>query len=70
VLAGTPIVVWVIGVAFAVPQSAITLLVAFLSDAIIIDSTIMELKSDQNGKLLPMIVRGVVYGLILLPFGQ
>ena len=33
------------------------------------NSTIMELPSEKDGRFLPFVTGGVFYGLILLPFG-
>lgn len=69
VLAGAALSGWGIGLLVALPQHVIALLLAFLSGAIIMNSTIMELPSEKDGRFLPFVTGGVVYGLILLPFG-
>ena len=69
VLAGMAIGGWAIGLLIALPQHVIALLLAFLSGAIIMNSTIMELPSDKDGRFLPFVTGGIAYGLILLPFG-
>jgi len=69
VLAAMSVMGWAVGMWFTLPQHVLALLVAFVSGAIIMNSTIIELHSEGQGRLLPMIAGGVVYGLILLPFG-
>jgi len=68
-LALLPIIGWAAGTMYAVPQQIIALLVAFLSGAIIMNATILELQSESEGHFLPMMAGGVIYGLILLPLG-
>jgi hypothetical protein len=68
-LAAMSVTGWGVGMLWTLPQHVIALLVAFLSGAIIMNSTMMELRSDGGGRFMPMMVGGVVYGLILLPFG-
>jgi hypothetical protein len=68
-LAGMSIFGWAVGLLVVVPMYFIALLTAFLSGAIIMNSTIMELPSERDGRFWPFIVGGVVYGLILIPLG-
>ena len=42
---------------------------AFVSGAVIVNSAIMELPSDKDGRFVPFMLGGVIYGLILLPLG-
>jgi len=67
VLAGMSVLGWGLGVLFALPQHVLALLVAFISGAVIMNSTIMELPSDRDGRFLPFVAGGLLYGLILLP---
>jgi hypothetical protein len=60
---------WGAGMLFALPQHVVALLVAFLSGAIIMNSTAMELRSATEGRFWPMMAGGTLYGLILLPLG-
>jgi len=69
VLAGMCVLGWAAGQWFVLPQSVLALLVAFLSGAIIMNSTIMELPSEKDGRFLPFMIGGLLYGLILLPLG-
>lgn len=68
-LAGMCVLGWVAGQLFALPHHMVALLVAFLSGAIIMNSTIMELPSEADGRFLPFVLGGLVYGSILLPLG-
>jgi len=43
--------------------------VAFVSGAVIVNGAIMELPSDKDGRFVPFMFGGVIYGLILLPLG-
>ncbi len=69
VLAGMCLLGWAVGLLFALPPYALALLVAFLSGAIIMNSLIMELPSEKDGRFLPFVSGGVAYGLLLLPLG-
>lgn len=66
-LAGMSVLGWAVGMLFAIPPYALALLVAFLSGAIIMNSLIMELPSEKDGRFLPFVAGGVAYGLLLLP---
>jgi hypothetical protein len=68
-LAGMAILGWAAGVMFALPVWVLALLVAFVSGAIVMNSTIMELPSEKDGRFVPFAAGGVVYGMILLPLG-
>jgi hypothetical protein len=69
VLAGMALLGWGAGLLFQLPPYALALLVSFLSGAIIVNSTVMELPSDKDGRYLPFVAGGILYGLILLPLG-
>lgn len=69
VLAGAAIAGWLLGWLVALPAVVIVLLVAFLSGAVIINSAIMELAPGRDGRYLPFLLGGLVYGLLLLPLG-
>jgi hypothetical protein len=69
VLAAMSVLGWGAGLLFALPNHVIALMLAFLSGAVIMNSTIMELPSDKDGRFLPFMTGGIVYGLILLPLG-
>ena len=42
---------------------------AFISGAVIMNSALMELPSEKDGRFLPFVLGGVLYGLLLLPLG-
>lgn len=67
VLAAMSLLGWGVGLLFALPNYVLALLVAFISGAIIMNSTIMELPSEKDGRFLPFMAGGIVYGLVLLP---
>jgi hypothetical protein len=69
VLAGAAIAGWVAGLATSLPQAIIALLVAFVSGAVIMNSAIMELPSEKDGRFPPFLAGALVYGLMLLPLG-
>jgi len=69
VLAGMSVFGWVMGLLFPLPLHVLSLLVAFISGAIIMNSTIMELPSEKDGRFIAFMIGGLVYGLILLPLG-
>ena len=60
---------WGVGVLFAVPPFAVALLLAFVSGAVIMNSAIMELPSEKDGRFWPFLVGGLAYALLLLPLG-
>jgi len=69
VLAGAAVVGWGAGAVFALPPYVLALLVSFVSGAVIMNSAIMELPSDKEGRFVPFMIGGLLYGLILLPLG-
>jgi len=60
---------WGMGLLFALPGHILALLLAFISGAIIVNSLIMELPAEKDGRFLPFMAGGLLYGLILLPLG-
>ena len=69
VLAGMALLGWGVALLFTLPHHVLALLVAFVSGAIIMNSVIMELPSEKDGRFLPFMAGGLVYGLILVPLG-
>jgi hypothetical protein len=57
------------GCLLVLPPHALALLVAFVPGAVIVNSAIMELPSDKDGRCVPFMFGGVIDGLILLPLG-
>jgi len=68
-LAGMCLLGWGVGLLLPLPKYALALLVALISGAIIMNSTIMEMPSEKDGRFMPFMVGGLVYGLMLLPLG-
>jgi len=58
---------WVLGLAVSLSPFALALMVAFISGAVIVNSAVMELADEKDGRLLPFLIGGLLYGLILLP---
>jgi hypothetical protein len=69
VLAAMSLLGWGVGALVTVPRSILALMVAFISGAVILNSSITELPSESNGRFLPFMLGGLAYGLILLPLG-
>ena len=69
ILAGACTLGWGLGLVIALPRHMFSLLTAFISGAIIINSAIMELPGERDGRFLPFMTGGIVYGLILVPLG-
>jgi hypothetical protein len=70
VLAAACMLGWAVALAVALPHHVLALLVAFISGAIIVNSLIMELPSEKDGRFPPFMAGGLIYGLILLPLGS
>ncbi len=60
---------WASAALLDLPASLIPLLLAFLSGAVIMNSLILELPTEKDGRFWPFITGGLLYGLILLPLG-
>lgn len=69
VLAGACVLGWGLGLALALPEIVLAMMVAFISGSIIMNSLITELPSEKDGRFWPFLAGGLVYGLILLPVG-
>jgi len=68
-LAAMSLLGWGVGLLVALPTPIVALLVAFISGAIIMNNSIMELPSEKDARFIPFILGGLVYGAILLPLG-
>ena len=66
-LAGMVVLGWVAALVFALPPHVLALLVAFVSGAVIMNSAVMELPSEKEGRFVPFMIGGLVYGALLLP---
>jgi hypothetical protein len=69
VLAAMSLLGWGVGMLVTLPRSILALMVAFISGAVIMTSSITELPSESKGRFLPFMFGGLTYGLILLPLG-
>jgi hypothetical protein len=69
VLAGACILGWGLGLAVDLPVPVLAMMVAFISGSIIMNSLITELPSEKDGRFVPFLIGGLLYGLILLPLG-
>jgi hypothetical protein len=68
-LAGMAVAGWVTGLVLALPQTVIALLVAFVSGAVVMNSAIMELPTEKDGRFVPFLAGSLIYGIVLLPLG-
>jgi hypothetical protein len=69
VLAAMSLFGWAVGMLVTLPRSVLALMIAFISGAVIMNSSITELPSESKGRFLPFMCGGLAYGLILLPLG-
>jgi hypothetical protein len=69
ILGGMAILGWLSGLIFSIPHHLLALLVAFISGGVVLNSTIMELPSDNDGRFIYFIIGGLLYGLLLMPLG-
>jgi hypothetical protein len=60
---------WAAGQLIALPMAVVAMLVAFVSGAVIVNSSLMELPSDKDGRFYPFMAGGLIYAMILLPLG-
>jgi hypothetical protein len=67
VLAGMVAAGWGAALLFALSTHVLALLVSFVSGAVIMNSAVMELPSEKNGRFLPFMAGGLIYGALLLP---
>jgi hypothetical protein len=67
VLAGMCVMGWAVGMLLPLPTYAVALMVAFISGAIVMNSAIMELPTEKDGRFLAFTVGGLLYGAILVP---
>jgi hypothetical protein len=68
-LAGMCALGWLVGSVIDLPHDLLALMLAFLSGAVIMNSTIMELPSNADGRFVPFMAGGLLYALLLLPLG-
>jgi hypothetical protein len=68
-LAGMCLFGWALGIAVELPRFVLALLIAFISGAVIMNSAVMELPSNKDGRFVPFMAGGLLYALLLLPLG-
>jgi hypothetical protein len=69
ILAGAVLIGWLVGLILPIERAEVAILMAFVSGAIIMNSLIMELPTEKDGRFVPFMAGGIIYGLILLPLG-
>jgi hypothetical protein len=69
VLAAISVFGWAVGLLITLPSYVLAALMAFVSGGIIMNSSLMELPSEKDGRFWPFLAGGIFYGLILLPLG-
>jgi hypothetical protein len=60
---------WVIGMTAALPKPMVITLLGFISGAIIMNTFIMELPKEKEGRFWPFLIGGILYAALLLPLG-
>jgi hypothetical protein len=66
ILAAAALLGWVVGMLIELPVSMVVPLLGFVSGAVIMNSMIMELPSEKEGKFFPFLLGGIVYAWLLL----
>jgi hypothetical protein len=66
-LAGACVPGWAAGLLVTLPTGILAPMMAFLSGAVIMNSTITELPAERDGRFLPFLLGGLLYSLLLLP---
>ena len=69
ILAGMCIIAWAMSQVMTLPDLLLALLVAFISGAIVVNSSISELPREKDGRFLPFLTGGALYGLLLWSLG-
>lgn len=69
VLAASTLAGWGLGLLVVLPRPWVALLVGFLSGAVIMNSSLLELPAEKDGRFGPFLAGGVFYALLLLPLG-
>ena len=69
VLAAMSLLGWLAGLLGAVPALVLPALMALISGAIIVNSAIMELPREKDGRFVPFVTGGMMYGILLTLVG-
>lgn len=67
ILAGAALAGWLLGVLVPLPLTMTAVGVAFVSGAVIINSAIMELPADKDGRFVAFAIGSGIYAAVLLP---
>lgn len=67
VLAGSCLAGWGLSLVTRLPQDVLAMILAFLSGAIIVDSAVAQLPTDEEGGLAPFLAGALLYSVILIP---
>lgn len=67
VLAAMCLLGWGLGILWPLPLHVLALLIAMVSGAVIMTSAAMELPTEKDGRFLPFMAGGLLYGIALLP---
>jgi hypothetical protein len=57
---------WALAQAADLPEVALALLLAFVSGGVIVNSAIMELPSERDGRFFPFVLGSLLFGLVLM----
>ncbi len=66
ILAAAALLGWVVGMLVKLPIFTVVSLLGFISGAVIMNSMIMELPSEKEGKFFPFLFGGIFYAFLLL----
>lgn len=69
VLAAASLGGWAVGRMAPIPKPIVITLLGFISGAIIMNTLIMELPQEKEGKFWPFLLGGIFYAALLLPLG-
>lgn len=69
ILAAAALLGWIVGMLFKLPIFTVVSLLGFISGAVIMNSMIMELPSEKEGRFLPFLLGGIFYAGLLLLIG-
>lgn len=65
-LAGAALLGWIVGLIVHVPLDAVVLLAGLVAGGVIMNSIIMELPREKEGRFIPFLIGALGYGILLL----
>ena len=68
-LAGMSLLGWIAGLFGVLPALVLPALMALISGAIIVNSATMELPPEKDGRFMPFVTGGMMYGILLTLIG-